>query len=68
VAGLAAESALVTAKVPSLQIRSIQTSRVAPLRRPPWLIFSPSRSLQVLLAAVLLDFPAGRGMSIQQYE
>jgi hypothetical protein len=65
---LAAESALVTAKVPSLQIRSIQTSRVALLRQPPWLVFSPSRSLQVLLAAVLLDFPARRRMSIPQYD
>ena len=65
---MAAESALLSAKVPSLQIRSIQARRVALLRWPAWLVLSPSRSLQVLLAAVLLDFPARRRMSIQQYD
>jgi hypothetical protein len=64
---LAAESALVAAKVPSLQIRSIQTRRVARLRWTARLIFSSSRALQILLAAVLLGLPARRRMSIQKY-
>jgi hypothetical protein len=53
--------------MPSLQIREIQTRRIALRRWTAWLIFSPSRSLQVLLAAVLLGLPARRGMSIQEY-
>ena len=53
--------------MPELQLRSIQTSRVAPLRFPPRLIPSPSRSLQVLLAPVLLGLPAARGVSIHQH-
>lgn len=66
-AGLDAESALLSAKVPSLQIRSIQTRRVALPRWTTRLIFSPSRSLQVLLAAVLLGLLARRRMSFQEY-
>jgi|SRR5271166_3429201 len=64
---MAAESALVAAKMPSLQVRSIQTRRVAPLRWPSRLVCSASRSLQVLLAAVLLDLPARRRISIREY-
>jgi hypothetical protein len=67
-AALAAQSALAAAKVPLLQIRCIQTRRVAPLRWHPRLVFSPPRSLQVLLAAVLLDLPARRGMSTRHYD
>jgi hypothetical protein len=66
-ARLAAESALVAAKVPALQIRRIQTRRVAFLRWTARLIFSSSGSLQVLLATVLLGFPARRGMSTQEH-
>lgn len=64
---MAAESALLSAKVPSLQIRSIQARRVALLRWTARLVLSPSRSLQVLLAAVLLGLPARCRMSIQEY-
>jgi hypothetical protein len=54
------------AKMPSLQVRSIQARRVAPLRWPAGLVFSPSRSLQVLLAPLLLGYFEGRGVSTPQ--
>jgi len=65
-AALASESSLDKTKVPSLQLGSIQTSRVALLRWSSRHVCSPPGSLQVLLAAVLLDFFARRRMSIQQ--
>jgi hypothetical protein len=54
-AGLAAESALVSAQMPSLHQYRFQTSGVASVRWPACAVLSASGALQVLLAAVLLD-------------
>src|SRR5580698_8536595 len=62
-AGLAAESALVSAQVPSLHRYRFQTSRVAPVRWLACVVLPASGSLQILLAPVLLDRSAGSGIS-----
>src|ERR1700735_3362156 len=62
-AGLAAESALVSAQVPSLHRYRFQTSRVAPVRWLACVVLPASGSLPILLAPVLLDRSAGSGIS-----
>jgi hypothetical protein len=67
-AQLAAASIVDAANVPALHLGPIQTCRVARLRWPLRNVCSPPGSLQVLLAAVLLGFPAGRRMSIPEFD
>jgi hypothetical protein len=67
-AALAAAGALDTAKMPLLQVRSIQACRAAFRRWPHRHVCSPPGSLQVLLAALLLVFIPGRGMTTQDYD
>jgi hypothetical protein len=62
---LAAASSVCAANLPLLRLGSIQTCRVAFLRRLPWHVRSPPGSSYVLLAAVLLGFPASCRMSGQ---
>src|ERR1700685_1678922 len=62
-AGLAAEGALVSAQVPSLHQYRFQTSRVASVRWLACAVLPASGALQILLAPVLLDRPAGSGIS-----
>jgi hypothetical protein len=66
-AGLAAESALVSAQVPSLHQYRFQTGRVASLRWPARAVLSASGALQILLAPVLLDRAACTGMNHGQF-
>jgi hypothetical protein len=62
-AGLAAESALVSAQVPSLHQYRFQTSRVASVRWLACVVLPASGSLQILLAPVLLDRSARTGIN-----
>jgi hypothetical protein len=66
-AGLAAESALVSAQVPSLHQHRFQTSRVAPVRRLACVVLPASSSLQILLAPVLLDRSARPGIDRRKF-
>jgi hypothetical protein len=63
---LDAACAVDTTNVPSLQQRSVQACRAAFLRFCLRIVFSPSDSLQVLLATVLLVFLESGGMSVKQ--
>jgi hypothetical protein len=62
-AGLAAESALVSAQMPSLHQYRFQAGRVASVRWFARVVLSPPGSLQILLAPVLLDRSARPGIS-----
>jgi hypothetical protein len=66
-AGLAAESSLVSAQVPSLHQYRFQTSRVAPVRWPACAVLSASGAMQILLAAVLLDRTARPGIDRRKF-
>jgi hypothetical protein len=66
-AGLAAESALVSAQVPSLHRYRFQARRVASVRWLACVVLSASGSLQVLLAPVLLDRSARPGIDRRKF-
>ena len=67
-ARLVAAGAVDSANVPSLQLNAIQACRVAFSRWPLRNVCSPTGSLHVLLAAVLLVFLAGRAMIDPQHD
>ena len=67
-AELATAGAVVSTHVPALQLHSVQTGRVTPVRWALRLVRAPSSALYVLLATVLLVLFTGHGLSILQYD
>jgi hypothetical protein len=49
-------SALDSTKMPALQLGFVQTSRAASIRQHPRIVRAAPRTLQILLATVLLDY------------
>jgi hypothetical protein len=66
-AGLAAESALVSAQVPSLHQHRFQAGRVASLRWLACVVLPASGAMQILLAPVLLDRSARPGIGRRNF-